>query len=76
MATLAPQRVEEVAAAWRLGIDLAEGLENPAGPRYDGDVYALHEIVATGGNTWATIGTATFSNSTACCVCCRGDELI
>lgn len=49
MPTMTPERIEEVIAGWRRGLD-AEELDNPAGTMFAGRDFVEYEITATGGH--------------------------
>jgi hypothetical protein len=72
MPTLTPERLDEVAAAWRRGLDVDEHT-NPAGPRLGDDQYAVYDITMTGSTpaTECTILTGSFDPSLGACYCCR-----
>jgi hypothetical protein len=73
MPVLTPERAEEVAAGWRLGID-ENGLESPAGPLF-ADGYTELEITMTGSSTgdgYSVGGTCESSSAIISCFyeCC------
>jgi hypothetical protein len=72
MATLAPERLDEVAAAWRRGLEVDE-LANPAGPRLGDDQYAEYDITMTGSSpsTACTIFSGSFDPHQGICYCCH-----
>ena len=47
MPTVVMERLDEVAAAWRRGLD-ADELANPAGPLFADEIYVDYDITATG----------------------------
>lgn len=71
MTTLAPERLDEVAAGWRRGLDV-DDLVNPAGSLFGEDEFTPYEITMTGGAfTECTIITESWNNFQYMCVCCR-----
>ncbi len=78
MPTVTMERLDEIATAWRRGLD-ADELANPAGPLFASDAYTEYEITATGGGgTWETWLKAThfttWASAQPCeigdCLCC------
>ncbi len=72
MPTVVMERLDEVATAWRRGLD-ADELTNPAGPLFSGDEYTEYDITATGGgDTTYTMWTGnTWMNDPGeTCICC------
>ncbi len=47
MSTMTMERLDEIAAAWRRGLDSDE-LANPAGPLFGDELYTEYDISATG----------------------------
>ncbi len=75
MSLVTMERLDEVATAWRRGLD-ADDLTNPAGPLFTNDAYTEYEITATGGSgtlpnkthlgTWASAQPCDLGD----CLCC------
>jgi hypothetical protein len=74
MSTLTPDRLEEVAATWRRGLDAGD-LTNPAGPRLGDDEFTAYEITMTGSTpqpvTACTMLSMSFDPSQGLCFCCH-----
>jgi hypothetical protein len=73
MPVLAPERVEEIVAGWRLGVD-EKTLESPAGPLFDVAGFAEYDITMTGGgggslNTFEIISCALPAEYHGQCAC-------
>lgn len=69
MPTIAPERAEQIVAAWRGGVEPVDGWENPSGPLYPSGAYAEADITMTG-PVWAaaTCGTVcSYSRTRQCC---------
>ncbi len=67
MPTVTMERLDEIATAWRSGLD-ADELANPAGPLFTGDVYTEYDITAMSlPYTKWTVVTVLREH----CVCCR-----
>jgi len=68
MPTIAPERAEQIVAAWRDSVVPADGWENPSGPLYPSGKYAEADITMTWPGSTAQCGTAcTYSATRQCC---------